>query len=302
VAQNHAALSQAFRLITPPWDVTRVAADKHAMYQRAAELGIAYPRSYAPRTRLQVEQLDCTYPLILKPAEKRGFNALTRAKAWRIDGPGELLTKYDEAVAQTGAENIVLQEMIPGGGATQFSYTGVWHGGQPVGEMIARRTRQYPVEFGTGTFVEAVEQEEVAQAARKFLASIGYGGLVEIEFKHDARDGSYKILDVNPRVWTWNALGERAGVDFGDIQWRLAMGEPVARQQARPGAAWMYLSKDIAAAVHEMAAGTLTPGEYFRAFRRPLEFAAFAPDDPLPALIDFPLALWRYVRQRLSGR
>jgi len=301
VSQHHAVLSQVFRLITPPWETTRIAADKHAMYARAAELGIACPRSYAPRTRMQVEQLDCQYPLILKPAEKNGFTALARDKAWRINGPGELLARYDDAVAQAGAENIVLQEMIPGGGDTQFSYTGVWSGGRPAGEMIARRTRQYPVEFGTGTFVEAVEQEAVAQAARKFLASLDYSGLIEIEFKYDARDNGYKILDANPRFWTWNALGALAGVDFGYLQWQLAMGEPVVPQQGRPGAAWIYVSKDIAAALGEMAAGTLTPRAYFRSLRRPLGFAAFVPDDVMPAIVDLPLALWRYLRQRFAG-
>ena len=88
-----------------------------------------------------------------------------------------------------------------------------------------------------------------------FLKSIDYSGLVEIEFKYDARDGKYKILDVNPRVWTWNAIGERAGVDFAYVQWQLAMGESVAPSRGRAGAAWMYLSKDIAAGCLEMLAG-----------------------------------------------
>jgi predicted ATP-grasp superfamily ATP-dependent carboligase len=30
-------------------------------------------------------------------------------------------------------------------------------------------------------------------------------------------------------------------------------------------------------------------------------FAAFAADDPLPGLVDFPLMFWRFFRQRLLG-
>lgn len=298
VAQNHVALSRVFRLFTPPWDVTRIAVDKHLMYERAAALGIACPRSYILRHRSELAEFDYAFPLILKPAMKEGVNPLTQAKAWHIANRAELLEKFDIAAAMVPAENIVLQEMIPGSGVTQFSYTGVWSGGAPVASMIARRTRQYPVEFGTGTFVESIEQGEVEAAACTFLQSIAYSGLVEIEFKYDVRDGKYKILDVNPRVWTWNALGERAGVDFAYIQWQLAMGESVPPSRGRAGAAWMYLSKDMAAAGMEMLKGITSPAAYLKSLCRPMGFAAFASDDPLPALVDFPLAIWNFCRRR----
>ena len=302
VAQNHAALSHNFKLITPPWEITQIAADKHLMYERAAAIGVAYPKSYYPRNRAELLEIDYSFPLVLKPSLKEGMNALTQAKAWRIANRSELLEKYDIAVALIPAEHIVLQEMVTGNGSAQFSYTGVWKDGAPVVSMIARRTRQYPIEFGTGTFVESIEQDDIEQASSAFLKSIDYSGLVEIEFKYDARDGKYKLLDVNPRVWTWNAIGERAGVDFAYVQWQLAMGESVAPSRGHAGAAWMYVSKDIAAGCMEMLAGITTPAAYLKSFRRGMGFAAFASDDPLPALTDFPLAIFRFCRQRLFGK
>ena len=301
VAQNHAMLSRVFRLITPPWETTKIAADKHLMSERAASLGIGYPKSYRPRDRAEVEALDCTFPLILKPSMKEGVNRLTQAKAWPVANRAELLEKYDMATKLIPADHIVLQELILGDGVTQFSYCGVWQNGAPITSMIARRTRQYPIEFGTGTFVESVEQNEIEQAAIAFLKSINYSGMAEIEFKYDARDGKYKILDVNPRVWTWNALGERAGVDFAWIQWQLAMGESVQLSRGRAGAAWIYLSKDLAAGLQEMLAGITTPGAYLKSICRSAGFAAFSSDDPLPGLVDFPLTFWRFFRQRFLG-
>ena len=80
-----------------------------------------------------------------------------------------------------GERAIVLQELIPGSGSAQFSYAAVWHRGAPVASLVARRTRQYPVEFGyTSTFVETVEQSEVEDAACRFLRSLDYSGLVEV--------------------------------------------------------------------------------------------------------------------------
>ena len=57
-----------------------------------------------------------------------------------------------------GADSLMIKEIIPGDGAAQFSYAGVWHDGKAVGSLVARRRRQYPIDFGfTSTLVETVE-------------------------------------------------------------------------------------------------------------------------------------------------
>jgi predicted ATP-grasp superfamily ATP-dependent carboligase len=178
----------------------------------------------------------------------------------------------------------------------------VWDRGAPVVSLVARRTRQYPVHFGfTSTLVETVEEPAVEDAACRFLHSLAFSGPVEIEFKRDHRDGRYKLLDVNARVWTWIALGALAGVDFPMVQWRLAQGEPVSQARGRPGVAWMHGSRDIVAACHEMLAGRLAPGAYLRSIDKPLVFAAFAGDDLKPGLVDLPIVARRLVSRRMPA-
>jgi len=107
-----------------------------------------------------------------------------------------LLSRYDEAVAAVGHDHIVIQELIPGGGSAQFSYAAVWDRGAPIASMVARRTRQYPTDFGrTSTFVETIHNAQVEEAATKFLGSLNYSGIAEIEFKFDA-------AMVNTKFWT----------------------------------------------------------------------------------------------------
>jgi D-aspartate ligase len=300
LSQHHAELSTIFRVTVPPWDTVRWTHDKRLTYERAAELGIDYPRCYDPHDLQELAALDCRFPVVLKPTVREQRNAFTRAKAWRVDDRAALLTRYQEAAAMVGERAIVLQELIPGGGSSQFSYAAVWHRGEPVASLVARRSRQYPIDFGyTSTFVETVEQADVEAAACRFLRSIDYSGLVEVEFKRDHRDGRYKILDVNARAWTWNALGSIAGVDFAHVLWRLAMGETIAPIRAHADVAWMHGSRDILAATVEMIAGKLSPAEYLRSWRQPLVFAAFAKDDLVPGLIDVPLAVARVLRRYL---
>ena len=51
-----------------------------------------------------------------------------------------------------------------------------------------------------------------------------------------------------------------------------------------------------------MAAGYLPWRDYLASLRGPLQFAAFAADDPVPGMIDLPLALWRLFTKRLPAR
>lgn len=303
VAQNLSALGTAFTPTMPPWEQIRWTADKRLMNARADELGIARPLTCYPRSRDDLIPLGIRYPVILKPTVRAGRNRFVDAKAWRVDEEDTLFARYDEARSLAGADNIMIQELIPGDGNAQFSYAALWDRGTPVASLVARRRRQYPVTFGfTSTFVETIEQPRIEADARRFAASLDYSGLIEVEFKYDARDGLYKILDVNARPWTWIALGAAAGIDFPALQWRVAGGEDIAPQRGRPGARWLYLSRDIAASLGEMLAGRLPPLDYLQSFRRPLAAAVWAWDDPLPALFDLPLSAVRVAARSLGRR
>jgi predicted ATP-grasp superfamily ATP-dependent carboligase len=248
-----------------------------------------------------LETLDARFPLVLKPAFKEGRNAFTMAKAWRVNDRRSLLMRYDEARSLVDTEVIVLQEFIPGAGEAQFSYAALWGSQGPVASLVARRARQYPVEFGfNSTFVETVDRPEVENLAVRLLNAIGYTGLVEVEFKYDARDGHYKLLDINARTWTWHMLGCRAGVDFPYLMWRMAHGEPVQPVRGAAGVRWVHSVRDLAAACKEIQRGNLKVRDYLRSVRAGAEHAVLALDDPLPAVMEIPLLFHRVLR-RMRG-
>lgn len=293
ISKNHALLSQHFRVATPDWETTQWAYDKRLTYQRAADLGVDFPRSFEPRGLGEIERIDCRFPVILKPAFRKGIDEFTQAKAWKAEDRAQLISLYERAAALVGNHAIIVQEWIPGGGEAQFSYAALCERGEPIVSLTARRTRQHPIDFGrSSTYVESIEQSEVEELACRLLKSLNYTGVIEIEFKHDRRDGQYKLLDVNGRFWTWNGLGALAGVDFPYLAWRQAMGMSVSPARAQTGMAWMHSSRDIMAAYGEITAGSLTLGQYLKSFRKRLAFANFAFDDPMPAIVELPVAAW----------
>jgi D-aspartate ligase len=303
IAENHAALSERYSLITQPWERLGLLYDKQAMYAEAARLGIAVPETYEASELLDGKSDLPGFPLVIKPATREPNNALTRAKAWRVDSIEELEIRLREAMALMGPDGVVVQEFIPGNGERQYSYAAVWNEGTPVTHLIARRTRQYPVDFGfTSTFVETVDDPGIRADAERLLSANRYHGLVEIEFKRDERRDRLKILDINTRVWTWIGLGERAGVDFPYLIWCTALGLPVDPNSAKTGVAWAHLSRDLVAGAQEVAAGRLAPHSYLRSLAMPKTWAAYARDDRLPGLLDLPLLLPRLLRRWRSSQ
>ena len=302
VAQRHHVLGQAYTLTTPPWATARFACNKRLTHDHADTVGVDSPWSYFPIDRRGVAALDCHFPVILKPTIPAGRNRFTRAKAWRANDRALLLARYDEAAALVGRDAIMIQEYIPGGGEAHFSYAAVWDRGKPVASLVARHTRQYPMDFGSAsTFVETIEHREVEAQAFRFLADLRYCGIAELEFKFDFRDGRTKLLDVNPRPWTWIALGAAAGVDFPWIRVAARAGRnhppPARTEPAMPGpmrhATWCR-PVDRSSTARSPWPTTL------RSLLGPLTFAAFAADDPWPAVADLPVMAGRLLTRRFG--
>jgi len=283
-------LSRRFRVTSPEWDILRWAYDKRLTYRLAARESIDYPWTLYPGCEADLEAAACPFPVILKPAIKASANRFTADKAWPAENRDVLLTRYREARELVSPDLILVQEMIPGAGDSQLSFTALCSKGRVLASVSARRMRQYPIHFGhSSSFVETVHEPEIERPARRLLAAIGYTGIAEIEFKYDRRDHRYKLLDVNPRIWTWSLLCGRAGVDYPYLLWRKMVGEPVSEITGRAGVRWVRMSTDVAAAFHEILRGQLNVRGYLRSLQSPLEFALFAADDPMPALLELPL-------------
>jgi D-aspartate ligase len=299
IARGHAALGEHFALTSPSWDVFRYAHHKRLTHLVAQRAGTEHPWTRHPLTRTDVAALACEFPLILKPEVKPEENEFTRAKAWRVDDRASLLGAWDAATELVAPEAVMIQELIPASGAAQYSFAALCRDGVPLASLVARRTRQYPRDFGhSSSLVETVHAPRVEASGRAILRSLGWNGLVEIELMHDVRDDSLKLLDINGRVWTWHSLGPRAGVDFPYLAWRLSQGLPVEPVRAQPGVRWMRAATDVPSALGAVRAGELTLGGWLRSVRGPREPALFAADDPLPALLDPFILAWRLMLRR----
>jgi D-aspartate ligase len=290
ISGHHKALVGKYQLTVPPWEKLRWACDKWLLHQLAGKLEVSQPWTACASNRDELAEMDCPFPVIIKPALRMQPSSLATPKAWLAGDRNSLLARFDEASALFSPENLIIQEIVPGGGEVQFSYAALCNDGRPLASLVARRTRQFPRDFGQlSTYVETVEEPEIIDPAERLLAAVRFTGLAEVEFKKDPRNGQFKVLDINPRVWGWHTLSGRAGVDFPYLLWLLARGKPVPQLRGRAGERWIHHTADLRLAIEEIAAGRMSLRDYLRSIRGPVESAIFSWDDPLPGILDLPL-------------
>lgn len=291
LARHRSKLQEVFRVPTPDWECVKWAWDKRNTYRRAQELDISIPHTYYPQNIDQLRQLDPHKPpFAIKPAIKEHFFYAAKAKAWRANSHSELKTLFQKASRIVCSEEIMVQELIPGNGSQQFSYCAFFREGEPVAKMVVQRRRQHPLQFGrASTYVETLEVPILEELSERFLRSIDYYGLVELEYKLDPRDSRYKLLDVNARTWGYHSIGARAGVDFSYMLYADQIGLPTSVCKGRPGVCWVRTTTDFPAALLEIFSGHINLKSYLRSLRTCNVEAVFSFKDPLPGLAEVAL-------------
>ena len=241
----------------PAWDVLERVQSKRAQLEQAAASGIDIP-VLDPKT----------FPVIVKPERSVEFKRRFRRQAFRCETPAEL----EEALAKTEEFGPIVQELIPGGDDALYTVGSYLDAdGRALGVFCGRKLRQTPPGIGTCRVGEAVWVEEVVDDALRLLAAFEYHGVSQVEFKRDPRDGCFKLMEINARLWQWHGLASACGVDIPRIAYADLTGEaPSPARMNGNGKRWAI---------------TLLPGERPTPQRPPYVDAVFAFDDPKPALV-----------------
>lgn len=113
---------------------------------------------------------------------------------------------------------IMLQEFIPGPPTAGYFVEGFIDRHGRTSALFARnRLRMYPLPLGNSTFMQSVPLDAVAGAVaplQYLLESLSYRGVFSAEFKYDARDGFFKLLEINARPWWYIEVPAEAGIDI----------------------------------------------------------------------------------------
>ena len=227
VAAARDRLGGRFLYPFPEWPVLERIQDKRHQVECARALGIPTPRTAA-------EPTDAFgFPVLVKPSRPDDFRRAFGVKAFRCETHAEL----DEAWSRARPYEPAVWEWIPGGDDTLYTLGSYLSpDGEALGVFCGRKLLQDPPGIGTARVAEAVWVDEVVEQGLALLRGLHFHGVSQVEFKRDPRDGAYKLMEVNPRLWQWHSLAPACGVNLAHIAYCDVAGEPLPPAEMRRNA------------------------------------------------------------------
>ncbi len=301
MAENAELLRRYFRFLIPGPQAMERIVNKRAQYGVAESAGIPIPRSSFPESLEEAERISkqFPYPCILKPYKAHVARKKVPKKVAVVGSADELVSEFGRLAS--AEVPYMVQEIIPGADDALFGYLAFWDAeGRERAWLTKRKLRQNPPHYGDGSLQVSADAPEVAELSRRLLDAFEYRGFVGVEFKHDARDGSYRLMEINPRTVSGNQLAISSGVDFPWLGYLYLSADAAEMPTVsfQPGVKYVNEEWDLKAFLALRKSGDLTFRGWLRSLAGARARAIWALDDPLPLLV----VGWRMLKAAARGR
>ena len=302
---------ESVQLVLDRWDEVRELADlplpddvdlverlrrKDLLRAEAERAGIPLPATIAPTSEDDVRRSSLRPPYLIKPVTGQDFAYTFGEKLWVADEADDAAAAWRRA-RDHGFETVV-QELIPGSQEKIYSlFTYIGREGEPLASVVGRKLRQGPLRFGTSAVFVVDFDERVLDLGLRLLQTAGYRGFAQVETAHDARDDTFRLLEVNTRLPMWAGVAMNRWFDLAPIAYDDLCGAPAGGHRVfRDEVTWLYLAKDAWVGLQMLKRRELGVGGFLRPYlRRKKVRSVLSADDPLPAL-----ASVGYLRSRVA--
>ncbi|MBI2207480.1 MAG: ATP-grasp domain-containing protein [Candidatus Rokubacteria bacterium] len=227
--------------ITAPSSL-KLSFSKNQMLALADAMSVPAPRTIVPVSEEDVAKIgrELGFPIVVK-GEKGSASQHVRL----VHRPEDLVPTYREIAGRErrSAGRPAIQEFVPG---PVYSIGGLFDNGRPLRVLAHRRLLTFPREGGRTVKGVTERPAKLLENAFALFAALDYTGLGHMDFMHDQRDGQFRFLEINPRVWGSIGLARLAGVDLYTPYAALARGELVASDlRFREGVVFHHLSREM---------------------------------------------------------
>jgi predicted ATP-grasp superfamily ATP-dependent carboligase len=288
LAGHRDRLEPLYRFPMPPEGLVDALVDKRRLHELCLETGVPTPDVRFPQRSADLEEYAATgeFPVVVKrigEPDAAGDEILPSVTVVRTPAELRALARRLPEAAVPGA---MLQEYIPGGARSVWMLDGYFGADSAcLAAYTGRKLRQHPTHTGMTSLGVCEHNQAVVETTERFMRRIGYRGIVDMGYRHDARDGRYKLLDVNPRIGaTFRLFVDAAGSDVLRALYLDMTGQPPPpRAPVREGRRWLVEHHDLAEAAAAVRRRDMTVGAWLRSLLPVREGAWFSPSDPLPA-------------------
>jgi predicted ATP-grasp superfamily ATP-dependent carboligase len=296
IAEHADELPSQFIFARPSATLPRTLANKRCLYELCHRLGIACPHTDFVYSRDELLDLatHIQFPVVVKVTE-----AWIRPKNIKstviVSGRRELIDYYDHFWRQAPTTTLMIQKMIPTDSSEDWFVHGYCDGrSNPVAVFTGVKLRSYPAFAGQTALGRSVRNDALREQAIKLFSAIGYSGIMDLDYRFDRRDGSYNLLDFNPRIGAQFRLFEtQDGIDVVRALHLDLTGRGVKVGPQIDGRSFVLEIQDLLARLSYYRSGDRSVKDRSALPRGGTERAWWASDDPLPF---FFMCLWMSCR------
>ncbi len=224
LAANREAFSEVVATPWPTIDRLRRVQDRVELFDAAEAAGVA-----TPETALLSMWDGWDRETIIKPRytvaspEYLGSNAGGAIGSTVYQTPGRQ-PDFATVLDRHGHEPLV-QERIAD--PREYGFFALYDRGTAVATFQHCQHRGWEYCGGPSAYRESVSIPALERAGRDLLDELDWHGLAMVEFLRDPRDGTFKLMEINPRFWSSLPFSVRVGANFPAYYWQLATGEPI---------------------------------------------------------------------------
>jgi predicted ATP-grasp superfamily ATP-dependent carboligase len=279
-------LAPHYRLALPPDEAAAAAIDKRHQYDLAKTASIPCAETWYPESLTDVENIKdrIPYPAFIKPTVGHVWRESHPTKGFLVQNSTELLHRCRELLPSDTA--IMIQSYILGPASNTYS-VGLYMSaaGDCIAACVARKLRHAGAAAGVGTLVVTCRADELIELSVRFARAMRFHGIAELEFKQDDRDGVFKLIELNPRLWLQAQLAVDSGIDLPLIQYLDLTGQPMPEKATyREGVIWLDWVDDYHICRLLYLQGELSTAQWITSWLSARSHATFAVDDIKPFL------------------
>jgi predicted ATP-grasp superfamily ATP-dependent carboligase len=235
ISKHYSMLKHHYKLITPKLSVIDHIYDKVRLIELAKKIDIPVPETYQFQSINENELKKIKYPVLTKGRNGLSFYKKIKKKALVAPNMDILRKQLIFVKTQISIGETFTQGLIPDAGTNKTSsFTGFIVEGDIKTYWMGEKLREHPLSFGTATLARSINTPELLNYSRRILRELNYTGICEIEFLKDPRDGTYKLIEINPRTWLWVGLAKSCGINYAKIAYDYVNGIPIDYPQNYP--------------------------------------------------------------------
>lgn len=213
LSMNKKALDNDITIPIADFSSLKTAANKRDSILLAKKIGVPTPETIFLHRPSELDNIkNQNYPIVVKGVIEGGFVQYAYSKQ-------DLKKKFEELYRLQGVLPLV-QEFVQGEG---YGFFALFNYGKARAVFMHKRVRELYAMGGPSTCAVSVYDSKLMDYGLRILKALMWHGVAMVEFKKDSKDGTFKLVEINPKFWGSLDLAIASGVDFPYLLYKMTI-------------------------------------------------------------------------------